>query len=185
MMTVAETTVPRPSASDILLDGLFTGMIGALAVALWFLVLDLAAGRPLYTPSLLGSVLLDRSGAAAASEVVIAPLPVAAYTALHFVAFVVAGVVFSYLMTLFDRFPIMFFVILVLFLCFQVGFFALDQALGTRLMGKLGPWTVIVANLLAAAGMALYMWKRHPGALRKIDQLWKDEDGEARPTPAR
>ena len=50
-MTVDRATpklAPRaPSLMDTLLDGLFTGMIGALAVALWFLILDAAAGRPL------------------------------------------------------------------------------------------------------------------------------------------
>ena len=166
--------VRNDSVTDILLDGLFTGMIGALAVALWFLVLDVASGRPLYTPALLGSVLLD-AGHAVPNSVLIAPLPIAAYTAFHFVAFLVVGVALAYAMTLFERFPIMFFVLLVLFLCLQVGFFCLDAALGAQLMGKLQPWTVVVANVLAAAGMALYQWKRHPGAIRGIDRLWQDD----------
>lgn len=171
----SEQRVPQAaSATDILLDGLFTGMIGALAVALWFLALDLAAGRPLYTPALLGDVLLHGSREAA-REVTIAPLQVAAYTAFHFVAFVAVGIVFSYMMTLFDRFPIMFFVLLVLFLCLQVGFFFLDLALGAELLGRLQPWAVLVANVLAAAGMALYQWKRHPSAIRGIERLWQEE----------
>lgn len=162
------------STSDMLLDGLFTGIIGGLAVALWFLVLDLAAGRPLYTPALLGSVLLHGAGALE-GPIAIAPLEVAAYTGFHTVAFTVVGVAFSYLMTLFDRFPIMFFVLLVLFLCLMVGFFALDVALGAQLTGKLQAWTVVVANLLAAAGMAFYQWKRHPRALARVEKLWEDE----------
>jgi hypothetical protein len=160
--------------SDILLDGLFTGMIGALLVALWFLILDLAAGRPLYTPALLGSVVLHGSDSAARG-IAIVPLPIAAYTALHFLVFIAVGVLLSYLMSLFDRFPIMFFVLLVLFLSLQIGFFVLDLALGAQLMGRLHAWTVVVANLLASAGMALFLWKRHPGAVRGIEQLWKDE----------
>jgi hypothetical protein len=166
----------RPSSTgDMLLDGLFTGMIGALAVAAWFLVLDLTAGRPLYTPALLGSVLLHGTGALA-GPVTIAPLEVAAYTAFHAVAFTVVGITFSYLMTLFERFPIMFFVLLVLFLCLMVGFFAYDAALGARLTGQLQAWTVVVANLLASAGMAFYQWKRHPRALARVEKLWEDED---------
>jgi hypothetical protein len=163
------------SRSDMLLEGLFTGMIGALAVALWFLILDLAAGRPLHTPALLGAWLMH--GAAAGAEpVVVAPLEVAAYTAFHFVAFIVVGIAFSWMMTLFDRFPIMFFVLLVLFVSLMVGFFALDVALGAQLTGRLQAWTIVVANLLAAAGMALYQWKRHPRALARIERLWEDED---------
>lgn len=171
----AEAAPQRTRTSDVLLDGLFAGMIGALAVALWFLVLDVAAGRPLYTPALLGNVVLAGPGSAA-HDVVIAPVPIAAYTAVHFLIFVAFGVGLSYLMSLFDVFPIMFFVLLVLFLCFQVGFFAMDRAFGAELLGKLHPWSVVVANLLAAGGMALYLWKRHPGAIGRIEQLWKDED---------
>jgi hypothetical protein len=172
-------TRARPSSrSDMLLDGLFTGMIGALAVAVWFLILDVAAGRPLFTPALLGSWLLHGASAGAA-PVAIAPLEVAAYSAFHFVAFIAVGIAFSYLMTVFEKFPIMFFVLLVLFVSLMVGFFALDVALGAELTGRLQAWTVVVGNLLAAAGMSLYQWKRHPGALKRVDELWEDES--ARP----
>jgi len=163
------------SRGDMLLDGLFTGMIGALAVAVWFLILDVAAGRPLYTPALLGAWLLHGARAGAAA-VAIAPLEIAAYTAFHFVAFIAVGIAFSWLMTLFERFPIMFFVLLVLFVSLMVGFFGLDVALGAQLMGKLQAWTIVVANLLASAGMALYQWKQHPRVLKRVERLWQDEE---------
>lgn len=163
------------SGSDMLLDGLFTGMIGALAVAVWFLILDVAAGRPLYTPALLGAWLMHGAQAGAVA-VQVAPLEVATYTAFHFVAFVTVGIVFSWMMTLFEKFPIMFFVLLVLFVSLMVGFFGLDIVLGAQLTGKLQAWTIVIANLLAAAGMALYQWKRHPRALKRVEKLWQDED---------
>lgn len=164
----------RLSAGDIALDGLFTGMIGAFAVALWFLVLDLIAGRPLHTPALLGNVLLHGSAATAAG-VPIAPLEVAAYTAFHFVAFVAVGIALSWAMTLFEQFPIVGFVLLVLFLCLQLGFFVLDIVLGAQLMGRLAPWSVIVANVLAAGSMALYLWKRHPRIKERLDHIWEQD----------
>jgi len=34
-------------------EGMIAGVIGAIAVAVWFLLLDTAAGRPLYTPTVL------------------------------------------------------------------------------------------------------------------------------------
>ena len=37
------------------------------------------------------------------------------------------------------------------------------------------PWAVIVGNLIAAAGMALYQWRRHPRVLGKIEKLWQDD----------
>jgi hypothetical protein len=162
---------PKAGASEILLDGLFTGMIGALIVAGWFLILDLASGRPLWTPALLGTVLLR--GGDPAHMTSIQPLDVAAYTAVHFLLFIAIGVVLSYLATLFERFPIMFFVLTVLFVSLQVGVIVLDQVLRAALLDKLRPWAVIVANLLAAAGMAFYLWRRHPSVLRNMNQIWE------------
>ena len=164
----------RTNTGDILLDGLFAGAIGALTVALWFLLLDLAGGRPLFTPALLGTVLLH-GGNAAAQGVVVAPLEVAAYTAFHFLVFLAVGVGFSWLMTMFERFPIVGFVLLVVFVCLQVGFFVLDVALGAQLMGQLRPWSVIAANVLAAASMSLYLWKRHPRIAEGLRHIWDDE----------
>ena len=171
--TLSPATPRSSSVADTLLDGLFTGMIGALIVALWFLVLDAAGGHPLRTPALLGAILLGPRSTPVAVDTV-TPLPVAAYTAFHFLAFAAVGIAFAFLMNLFERFPIMFFVLLVLFVCLQTGVFAVDAALGTRMIGRLSPWSVVVANLLASAGMALYQWKRHPSVLQRIESLWAD-----------
>ncbi len=162
------------TTSDILLDGLFTGMIGALVVAVWFLVLDSIAGRPLYTPALLGTLLLH--GGEAARQTVVAPLEIAAYTAFHFVVFILVGLTLSWMMSLFERFPIMFFVILVMFVCLQLAFFGLNVALGAQLMGQLSAWSVVIANVLAAAGMVFYQWKRHPSVLKSVEKLWQDSE---------
>ena len=160
------------TASDVLLDGLFTGMIGALVVALWFLVLDVIAGRPLHTPALLGTFLLH--GGEAARQATIAPLEIAAYTAFHFIAFILVGIALSWMMTLFERFPIMFFVILVLFVCLQLAFFGLNVVLGAQIVGQFSAWSVVVANILAATGMVFYQWRRHPGVLKSVEKLWED-----------
>ena len=172
---VSQSEPARVAASEIVMDGLFTGMIGALAVALWFLIVDLLNGRALYTPALLGTMLLH-GGKAVAAGVSVAPLEIAAYTAFHFVAFIAVGVGLSWLMSLFERFPIMFFVIVVLAVCLQLGFFGLTMALGLEGLGRLQLWAVVVANLLAAGGMAAYQWRRHPGAIRRIETLWEHTD---------
>jgi hypothetical protein len=172
---ISTSTWPRRlSIGDTLLDGLFSGAIGALAVAMWFLIIDVLAGRPLFTPALLGTVLLH-GGAAAAQGVTVAPLEVAAYTAVHFVAFLAVGVFVSWLMAMFERFAIVGFVMLVLFACFQVGFFALDAALGLRLTGQIQPWSIIIANILASAAMALFLWKRHPHIRETLSHAWDEE----------
>jgi hypothetical protein len=39
-------------------EGLLAGVAGAATIAGWFLLLDSIAGRPLYTPSVLGTALV-------------------------------------------------------------------------------------------------------------------------------
>src|SRR4030095_16559420 len=41
-------------------EGLIAGLVGAATVALWFLLIDLVQGRPLYTPTVLGTALFGR-----------------------------------------------------------------------------------------------------------------------------
>jgi len=165
----------RETASDVVLDGIITGMIGAVLVALWFLVFDVAAGRPLYTPAVLGSLLMH-GARTPAFPIHVDPVIVAGYTAFHFVAFVLLGMLLAWMASLFERFPIMFFVILLTFVCLEVVFFAANIAIGHALADKLPAWEVAVANVLAAAGMATYLWRRHPSVMRGIERLWA-EDG--------
>ena len=43
-------------------EGITAGVLGATAVAVWFLILDTVAGRPFATPSMLGSSLATLFG---------------------------------------------------------------------------------------------------------------------------
>src|SRR5439155_474035 len=73
----------------LLVQGLVTGLVGAGVVALWFFVLDLAAGHPLRTPAALGAALLFGASNVAAVQTNLGL--VAAYSVVHVAAFVVAG----------------------------------------------------------------------------------------------
>ena len=44
-------------------EGVLAGMIGAASVALWFLTVDSIAGRPFFTPAVLGASIFDLLGA--------------------------------------------------------------------------------------------------------------------------
>src|ERR1051326_8390205 len=178
-VSAATTTATRASlatsvsVSAVFEDGIFAGVIGAAALALWFLLLDALHGRPLYTPALLGTLVLH--GPAALRQTVIAPQPVAVYTGIHFLLFFLAGVVASWLWAIWDVHPITGFVIVVGFVAFETGFFALDFALGFHVLGYLSTWAVAVGNLLAAGSMAGYLWLRHPHAARHMARLWDEE----------
>ena len=176
MATVERAAVaaPRSVTTQVLEDGFFAGVIGAGLVATWYLVLDVLAQRPLYTPSMLGAVLFR--GATDPSAVVIQPDLVAWYSAVHFFAFLAMGFITSWLAVQFDRFPTVGVAILFLFVIFETGFFVFAFTIGRAILGTLGLWTIAVANLLAAAGMSIYLLRRHPQALSNMGRIWTDQE---------
>ena len=52
----------RMEQHSIVREGLIAGFLGATAVAVWFFVVDLIGGRPLFTPNALGVGLLSVFG---------------------------------------------------------------------------------------------------------------------------
>ena len=52
----------RTAQHSIVREGLIAGILGATAVAVWFFVVDLISGRPLFTPRVLGEGLLSVFG---------------------------------------------------------------------------------------------------------------------------
>ena len=170
----AVATPPRSVASHVIEDGFFAGVIGAGLVALWYLILDVVAQRPLFTPSMLGAVLFK--GATDPSVVQIQPQLVAWYSALHLLVFLAVGFIASWLAVQFERFPTVGVAILFLFVIFETGFFVFAFTVGRTILGTLGLWTIGVANLVAAAGMATYLPRRHPTALRNMNRIWTDQE---------
>ena len=144
----------------LLTEGLFTGLVGAGAVALWFFALDVAAGHPLRTPAALGAALLF--GASNVGTIDVNLGVVAAYTIVHVAAFVAAGVLFVAIAEQIERTP-------ALILLAVMALIVLDALVGAALalgaqwvVGTLGASSVLVANLLAVGAMSWYVWATHP-----------------------
>lgn len=141
-------------------EALFSALIGAVTVALWFLVLDLVQGRPFFTPAALGSALLH--GARSADAVVIDVTTVLTYTGLHFAAFGMVGLLAAALADAAETQPPLLIGIVLLFVTFEALFLGLLAIAASWLLGALQPWTIIVANLIAAAAMGGYLLYQHP-----------------------
>ncbi len=77
--------------SRILREGFIAGLIGAAAVALWFLVVDVIAGRPFFTPAMLGSAVFW--GVHDPAQVVIEYSRIIGYTMIHVSAFIIVGTI--------------------------------------------------------------------------------------------
>lgn len=141
-------------------DGIVAGLLGATAVALWFLGLDMIYSRPLATPAALGQGLLGvlgpKGSEGTATFVIV-------YTIFHFVAFIGVGLLVSGIIALARREPSILAGALMLFVALEIGIYAISSALrASPFLGSLGWAQVAIGNLIAAVVMGTYMWRTHP-----------------------
>lgn len=155
-------------------QGIVAGLIGAVTVALWFLVIDTLLREPLYTPAALGTVLFQGGGGP--EDVTISAGPVIGYTLVHFAFFLLFGVIVSGLTEQVEKFPPLVFGLLLLFVVFEVFFVAGTAILGGWVLRELAWWSVLVGNFLAAAAMGFYLWKAHPKLASRLSNevLWAE-----------
>lgn len=141
-------------------EGTDVGLIGGVVVAVFFLILDVIAGVPFRTPSVLGEVLLFGNASPSLTEPVFGA--VLLYTVVHFLAFALVGVVLVRLVHLATFNSVVRFGLLVAFLVFELFFYGIVVTL-TGATSRLFPfWAVLTANLLAAVAMGVYVWRTHP-----------------------
>lgn len=161
---------PRPRWLGMLGEGLAAGALGGTIVAAFFLALDAFHGRPLWTPSLLGGALFLGRTVAEAGAVDLRM--VAAYTGVHLGAFVAAGILAAWTVSLLERHLPAAILLMLLFVAFEVAFFAFALGRAPGLIGVLGSAEIALANLLASGSMAFYFARRHPAAVRRLERLF-------------
>jgi hypothetical protein len=147
------------STRRIVLDGIVAGLLGAAAVALWFLLFDASRGRAFETPALLAAVLLH--GASGAEVPAITWSLVVQYSVLHVTAFAVFGIAAAALIAAAEREPGLVIALIVFFAGFEVFFIALVVFHGPALMANLSWWSILVGNLLASAAMFAFFFFGH------------------------
>lgn len=144
-------------------EGIIAGLLGGLAVAAWFLVVDLVHGRPLYTPTVLGTALFGRGVWPATLDSLAPSLDmVAMFTWVHLLLFAVLGVVVARLIATAEQHPSLGFGFVLLFVILEACFTAAAMIVAAPVLRALTWPAILVANLLAAAVMAGYFWWRHP-----------------------
>ena len=154
-------TGPRLGRLRIIGDGFEAGAIGAFVVAAWFLLIDTLSGRPFYTPSLLGTA-LTRGVDEALRSAEISVGMVYAYTGIHFVLFILFGILVAALVIQYERTPVIGYLLVVAAVVFELGFLIFILAFAEPLLQGIPWWGVLLGNLLAAIAMAAYFYKRHP-----------------------
>ena len=151
---------------SIIREGIGVGLAGAAAVAIWFLLYDLAAGVPFRTPALLGATIFD--GLRDPGALVITSALVLKYTVLHGLAFLVFGIAVAGLFALIDYERRVLFAVFMLFCCFEVFLAGMVMALAERLIEEIPIWAILGANLLAAAVMLGILFRSHHRVPREV-----------------
>ena len=165
-LSVSAEAPPSPALDTARLyrEGMIAGIVGALTIALWFLVLDTLSGRPLWTPTVLGTVLFrGGAGLATPDSVAASTEMVLMFTWVHGLVFIALGGLVARLLGHIERHPSSGFGILLSFVIFQFGFIVAATIFAAPVLRLLSPWSILVANLLAAAAMAAYFRVCHPG----------------------
>ena len=151
----------RHAPHPVFREGVIAGIIGATAIAVWFFVVDLVAGQALFTPSTLGRAVFSVLGAVPDAESPI--IHVLAYTIFHYAAFITVGIVAAAMVRLAGDEPSVLLGFVILFVAFEVGFYAFVAVLSqVSPLGDLAWWQVMVGNVIAAAAMGFYLLRRHP-----------------------
>jgi len=154
----------------ILSGGLVAGLLGYGAVIVVVSVLNVVGGRsPFYTAALFGSVLFY--GLHDPAMLQISAGPVLAYNMLHVLAFLLLGMLASWLVALAEKYPAAQYFVLVtlIFVAFHV-FGALLLFAGP-LLGRGAGLTVGLAGLVAAGAMGWYLLRVHPLLRRELKEI--------------
>lgn len=157
-------------------EGLITGFIGAVVVALWFAVVDLTTREFFFTPAALGSAVFQ--GARGVGEVEISAMNVAGYTILHVLSFIAVGLIAAYLATHAERNGVVILGAVLLFVTFETLFLGLSAIAASWLLAALNGWTILGANLVAAGAMGIYLWRAHPGLRAQLGSDVEEKDFE-------
>lgn len=162
-------------------EGLVVGLIGAVIVAAWYFVIDVAAGRPFHTPNVLGKIFFR--GDVNPGVRTIAPAVVASYTVLHLLMFSLAGMGLTLLAHLASRNLGLRMGVWIGLVVTWFFFAGLTFMLSTSTGERLPLWTVIVGSLLGVGAMGAYLWRRHPRLATSFQERPLGDEVEAPPHP--
>ena len=160
-------------------EGVVGGLLAAAAVAIWFLLIDTVGGHPFGTPLRLGESVASFFGGLGGGSGVVYVL---GYTAFHVIGFMISGIIVSAVVNRAESEPSLLFGLLILFVAFELGWYGLTAVLsGPQAYGSIAWYQVMVANLIAAATMGVYLYRRHPAlAARASNAVSGGYDGDRR-----
>lgn len=159
---------PDAYAHSTLREGVIAGALGAIGVAVWFLIVDLVATELFFTPTRLGMAVGRVFGIAPMAD---SPtVAMVGYTVLHFIGFAIVGVAATAIVHASRKQPSLLAGAFLAFIVAQAlfyGFIALLHA--TELLEHLTWVLIAIGNLIGAALIGWKLWRDHPGLAKGFD----------------
>jgi hypothetical protein len=156
------SVVERPDTAKLYREGFAAGMLGALAITVWFLIIDTIHGKPLYTPMVLATALFHHGHGLESPETLGMSLQtVLVFTWIHFLVFGLIGGAAARLLGVVEGHRHIGFIIISLFVFFECGFIASATLIEGAVLHALAWPSIMAGNLLAAIVMAVYLQRRH------------------------
>src|SRR5262245_35474116 len=144
-------------------EGLAAGLIGAATVALWFFVIDLLKGRPLYTPSVLGNVIFHGvTDPNALKQPDTSFEMIVAFTWFHGLVFCALGLISVSLIHKAEVSPDFGYGIWLFMTFVMSGFIVVFMFFAEPVLHAITVPSILIGNLLALAAMGAFFWLRHP-----------------------
>lgn len=156
-------------------EGVFAGFIGATAIVIWFGIIDILAAHPFHTPDILGAGLLSVLGKPPMMPDTLA-FHVFIYTIFHYLMFFLGGIIITKIVHQAARTPAVLAGFLIMFVAFELGAIMLTALFTESSLGGMAWYQIFIANLLAAAGMFWFLWKRHPELKHDLNEALAGTD---------
>lgn len=162
----------RADRTEIIWQGAMAGLIGYAAVALSVGIGDVLQGRSFFfTVSLLGEWLFY--GLEDPAKVRVWPGAVFAYNGLHFVTFLMFGLLASWLAAVSERGPLYWYAALVMYLFVFVHLFAAVLLMTEPMREAIRMSQILIPSVLAVVLMSAYLLRVHPQLRREMNE-WVD-----------
>jgi hypothetical protein len=152
-------------------EGAIGGIIGAVVVAIWFLICDGFTGEVFRTPAVLGAAIFQGQFDPGLVRVTI-PL-VLGYTALHFFAFILFGIATAVMLLGAEYEPVFALAAIFLLAIFEIFFVGALAAFDQAGLAAVGFWRILVGNVMAIVAMLAWFETQHRGWLPRMFERWE------------
>ncbi|HVB79470.1 MAG TPA: hypothetical protein VNE82_05890 [Candidatus Binataceae bacterium] len=146
-------------------DGAVAGIIGALVIALWYVVFDAARGQPLGSPALLAATLFGSAPSAGVALTL-------GRLVFHLGVFALIGVVAAVILETAENDETLFPTMMVLVPVFEVFCILLLMLIGPSAGVSLPWWKFLLGALMATSAMLAFFLERHPTLAHHLAGPW-------------